>query len=224
MAELISASHLDTNPAKDSFEQADKCRIRPHRNEFYDQNEAYRERTYAHGRPPLMTEFMKGLPSGAKVLDIGCGAGRDLAELRSEGFDCEGIDLSPSLARFAAERSGAPVHVGDFQKIDTFESQFDGLLAVASLLHLSRDSFMPTLQSLKDLLRPDGLLFATMKLGSGQFFDTAGRRFTLVEHNEWREYLRLSGFSILEQEITQSDQTVSSSGHIWIATLAMRNG
>lgn len=197
---------------------------RAHCNDFYDQSAAYRERTFLRGRPPLFDSFMESLPTGAKIIDVGSGAGRDLAELKAAGYECEGVDLSPSLARYAANRSGARVHVGDFRSLAIPDGEFDGAIAIASLLHLLRSEFHPALGNIRRWLRPGGFFLATMKVGTGEIFDETGRRFTLVEPDEWLNFLRTAGFLLVSKQVTLSDQSVSSTGHRWIATLAIKNG
>lgn len=222
----MPASSLRTSEPTESdlLDSVGESQARGHCNDFYDCNTAYRDRTFTHGRPPLFDEFMASLQPGAKVIDFGCGAGRDLAELKSAGFHCEGIDLSHSLARHTTAVTGVPVRVGDFRSLDSADAKFDGALAVASLLHLSRDGFVSALKDIRRWLRVGGFFLATMKVGDGEFFDDAGRRFTLVRQDEWLDYLQTVGFSLLMKRVTNSDQTVSSSGHRWIATLARIDG
>jgi 2-polyprenyl-3-methyl-5-hydroxy-6-metoxy-1,4-benzoquinol methylase len=38
--------------------------------------------------------FASSFPSGSSVLDIGCGSGRDMAILQSQGYEVYGIDSS----------------------------------------------------------------------------------------------------------------------------------
>lgn len=195
-----------------------------HSNAFYDLNSSsYGDRTGSVGFPPLLDRFIEAMPRGGSAVDLGCGAGRDLARLRAANLDCIGYDLSPGLASLARARSGAPVFVADIRAVEIPKGSLDGALAVASLLHLQRQEIQQMLMRIATWLRPSGLLLATMKAGSGSTLDAEGRRFTFVRSTEWRSMLAVAGFEELETSGSRADRDVSSSGHAWIATLARRS-
>jgi len=171
--------------------------------------------------PPLLNEFVGSVPRG-RVVDLGCGAGRDLAAMWREGLDCVGYDLSPQLARLARERSGVPVVVADMRALDFAEASLAGVVAVASLLHLERSEIQSILARVAHWLGPRGLFLATMKQGAGALIDAEGRRFTLVGASEWGAMLAGAGLVEVGSAGSDADGEVSSSGHPWLATLARR--
>ena len=76
---------------------------------FYRGNaEAYagREVTSRHAR---LTAFLALLPPGARILELGCGAGGDTAEMLARGFDVRATDGSPEMAAVASKRIGGIV-------------------------------------------------------------------------------------------------------------------
>lgn len=81
--------------------------------------------------------FYKSIIDGKKVIDLGCGAGRDAAVFVENGFDYTGIDASEGMLKVASER----VPKGKFQKMDFSKTifqngEFDGFWAAASPLHI----------------------------------------------------------------------------------------
>lgn len=89
---------------------------------------AHWEREYS----PQAVEFAKHLKPGAKVLDAGCGSGRDSLFLASQGFDVTGVDISDvgiQKAQVAAEAKGlkATFAVGNLEHIDLADKTFDGV-------------------------------------------------------------------------------------------------
>ncbi|WNJ88523.1 methyltransferase domain-containing protein [Bosea sp. 685] len=78
------------------------------------------------------------LPTGAGVLDIGCGSGLPIArELIARGFDVTGLDGTPAvLALFQRNLPGAPAHLADMREL-ALGRRFAGLLAWDSFFHLS---------------------------------------------------------------------------------------
>ena len=83
---------------------------------------------------PHMDYFQMHLPAHPRVLELGCGAGRDTADMIKRGFDVLPTDGSPEMAREAEARLGIPVKVMLFEELD-MEDAFDGVWAHASLLH-----------------------------------------------------------------------------------------
>lgn len=194
-----------------------------HSNAYYDlQCDAYAARTGVAGTPPLMRAFLAALPPAGEVADLGCGAGRDLALLVEQGMRCVGYDLSPRLAELARVRSGAPVLVADVRSLELPDQSLDGVLAVASLLHLELDEIVGVLARIARWLRPGGVFLSTMKEGGASALDGEGRRFNLVKAAAWEAMLGNAGLHVVGTVGSQADPGVSSSGHSWIAALARR--
>src|SRR3989442_12939005 len=82
--------------------------------QFYESHaDVYAARTLQLSVEVLWTEVASRLKRGACILDVGCGAGRDLKELARRGLEPVGLDYSPALAAKAETHSGRPVRVGD---------------------------------------------------------------------------------------------------------------
>ena len=83
--------------------------------------------------------FLNLLPPQARILELGCGGGRDAAVMIAAGFDVDPTDGTPEIVRIAEERLGRPVRVVHFDKLDALET-YDAVWANASLLHVPRVS------------------------------------------------------------------------------------
>jgi 2-polyprenyl-3-methyl-5-hydroxy-6-metoxy-1,4-benzoquinol methylase len=75
------------------------------------------------------------LPSGAKILDIGCGDGSFLRQARTR-FDCYGIEISEYLANLA-KRDSLKVRVGNFIETDFTGEKYEGITLISLLEHLN---------------------------------------------------------------------------------------
>ena len=84
------------------------------------------------------------LPPGAAILELGCGAGGDSAEMLARGFDVSPTDGSPEMAEVASRRLGRAVATLLFHDLDKLEA-YDGVWANACLLHVPRDELAPIL-------------------------------------------------------------------------------
>ncbi|MDQ2102534.1 class I SAM-dependent methyltransferase [Azospirillum isscasi] len=192
---------------------------------YYEQKaDSYAAMTVAIDTVDRITRFTALLPSGGHVLDAGCGAGRDLIGFKAAGLEAKGLDISHGLAAIAQKNSRLPVSVGDLHYPPFAPASFDGIWAMASLLHIERDNIQSVLCSLYDLLVPCGVLFASVKRGAGLVCDRKGRWFTLYDEASWSCYLRLAGFEIIEalDEPPMIDGDVGSVAPGWISSLARR--
>jgi SAM-dependent methyltransferase len=138
---------------------------------FYRRNaEAYaqREITSRHTR---MTRFLAQLAAGAAILELGCGAGGDTAEMLARGFEVRATDGSPELADIAAKRLGRPVETllfGDLSEGEAYD-------AVSCLLHVPREELADVLTLIWRALRPAGHFYASYKTGEAEGRDTLNR-------------------------------------------------
>jgi SAM-dependent methyltransferase len=165
--------------------------------------------------------FLALLPPAARILDAGCGAGRDLAQFRARGMTAVGLDLSPKLAEFARRHSGCKVVVGDLAAPPTL-GKFDGIWAMASLLHIDRTRIGVALGALRAMLHPGGVLFSSVKRGRGEVVDATGRWFTLYDEDLWSTQLAGAGFEIHEI-IGEPPVTGTATGTVspgWISCMA----
>ncbi|MBV5273652.1 MAG: class I SAM-dependent methyltransferase [Lamprocystis purpurea] len=132
--------------------------------------------TLAVDMAPLYARFLPHLPVGGRILDAGCGSGRDALAFRERGYAVTAFDASAELAALAAAHLGQPVQVLRFQDLERTQA-FDGIWACASLLHVPGAELPEVLRRLAMALRPGGVLYASFKYGSGER-EHHGRRFT----------------------------------------------
>lgn len=193
--------------------------------DYYEKySDEYASATMAIDTSDRIARFASFLPTGARVLDAGCGAGRDLLALQATGLRVEGLDNSPRLAAIARNRSGLRVTVGDLQDPPFPLASFDGLWAMASLLHFEPNEIVGVLVSLQCILRPGGFFFASVKRGAGQVQDNDGRWFTLYDEVTWGDLLERAGFDIIEivGEPPSAHNATGSVSPGWVTSLARR--
>lgn len=145
--------------------------------------QAYFDATQGVDMAPLYAHFTPLLPPGARVLDAGCGSGRDALAFQRMGFAVEAFDASPELAALAQAHTGLPVRVMSFQQMadamgNAWHARFDGIWACASLLHVPEADQARVWHSLINALKPGGVLYASYKLGEGESTDALGHHFT----------------------------------------------
>jgi SAM-dependent methyltransferase len=140
---------------------------------FYRSNaQAYAARAIAPHR--RLTRFLALLRPGATVLELGCGAGADSAQMLAAGFDVSPTDGSPELAAEASRRLGRPVETLLFHDLDKVEA-YDGVWANACLLHVPRSELKQVLSLIWRALKPGGHFYASFKAGEEEGRDTLDR-------------------------------------------------
>jgi SAM-dependent methyltransferase len=98
-----------------------------------------------------------------KVVEIGCGNGRDAVEILKRTSDYLGIDISEELIRLAREK----VPHGRFEVVDIIDFEFpkklDAVFAFASLIHVNKEEFRTILERIYDVLNPGGVIYLSLK-------------------------------------------------------------
>lgn len=182
---------------------------------FYDQNaRAFFARTHDLDMTHLYEPFLTRVRSGGRILDAGCGSGRDLKAFEQRGFEVVGIDASENMAQLARQHAGAVVHHLRFQDV-AWRDEFDGVWACASLLHVPRPELPGVLTLLAAALRPGGFLYMSFKLGTAERLAN-GRMFTDLDREGLDELLAVVGVLVpVEVWITRRVQA-GREGERWL--------
>ncbi len=167
----------------------------------------YHARTFSADPSVFLSPFVLHLPLQARILDIGCGSGRDLLWLKQRGFEPTGLERSASLARLARSHSGCPVIEGDLEGFDYSTGAWNAVMMVGSLVHVPHGRLAATLQKiLSDICSP-GAVLLTLKEGDGFIRRADGRIFYLWEDAALRKI-----FSELDLETASFSRNASAIG------------
>lgn len=159
---------------------------------------AFWEGTKDHDVSQNYQALLAALPAqkGLRILDLGCGPGRDLLYFKSQGHSPTGLDGSPSFCEMAKKLSGCPVLNQNFLKLKLEPSSFDGVFANASLFHVPKQELPRVLAELKTALVPQGILFSSSPRGNAEGW--SGERYgTYMEFEEYQQILKVAGFEPL---------------------------
>lgn len=127
--------------------------------------------------------FLERLTPGSRVLELGCGSGRDAEAMLRAGFIVDATDGVPEMAEKAEARLEQPVRVMRFDELDAVEA-YDAVWANASLLHVPRSALAGVLERVFRALRPGGFHFASFKAGGQEGRDRLGRYFNYLAASE----------------------------------------
>ncbi len=142
--------------------------------------------------------------SSKKILDVGCGPGRDGLILKQNSKEVVCIDASEEMVRLARTR-GLDAEVADFLNLPFDNNSFDGVWAYTSLLHVSKEQITFALQEVRRVLKPKGIFGIGMIEGDKQEYRTSTkvsepRLFSFYSRQELEKLLADNNFEILYSE------------------------
>jgi SAM-dependent methyltransferase len=178
-----------------------------------------------HRRPPLLVEWLQHLPADARLLDLGCGGGRDAGDLAQRGFRVAGVDRTRALLSAGRRRyRSMPLVRADLRNLPFQPRSFDGLWAAASLMHLPKPDARRILTDLCQLVPPGGLFAATVTYGvrSRLVMDgwLPGRYIARWKKDELARAVRRAGWTILELRMVTNRERRGR----WLNLLAQKPG
>lgn len=145
--------------------------------EFYQANaDSFFNDTVNVDMQSLYIPFTQALPTNARILDAGCGSGRDSKAFLDMGFNVEAFDASSEMVKHATIHTGLNVSLCSFAEFDK-SNCYDAIWACASLLHVAENELPEALASLNRSLKIQGIWYMSFKYGDCQRVKD-GRTFT----------------------------------------------
>ena len=162
--------------------------------------EAFRDNTRDHDVSQNIDALLRHIrgPGPYRLLDFGCGPGRDLQRLSEMGHEPTGLDGCPQFVNMARQASGCEVWLQDFLDLALPEAHFDGVFANAVLFHIPSQAIRGVLHQLRDTLKADGVLFCSNPRGNDDEGWNGNRYGVYYRWETWRQLLSEAGFTELE--------------------------
>ncbi len=168
--------------------------------QHYDQNaESFWQGTRDHDvsqNIAALLQHISGEPP-YRILDLGCGPGRDLKAFTALGHVATGVEGSARFAAMARAYSGCTVWQQDFLQLDLPPGHFDGVFANAVLFHVPAQELPRVLRQLQATLKPGGVLFSSNPRGRNDAGWNGGRYGVFHDLEVWRGHMTAAGFTEL---------------------------
>jgi SAM-dependent methyltransferase len=189
--------------------------------DYYDKNATeYSESTIGVDFSATQERFLRYIPSHAKILDFGCGSGRDAKYFLDKGYDVDAIDGSKEFCRLASVYTGITVKQMLFQELASV-NEYDGIWACASILHLQKDDLILVLHKMATALKNTGVIYASFKYGTF-FGERQGRYFTDFNEERLTEILALVPELQYREFWISSDVRPDRSNEKWLNVILSR--
>mgnify|MGYP003385732285 CR=1 FL=1 len=186
--------------------------------DYYDDNaQSFYDSTVNVDMEGLYSKFLPIVGDKGKILDLGCGSGRDAKHFIDLGYEVDAIDASKEMVRLASIKSGLEVrHMTFEQFMPAFK--YDGIWACASLLHVEPNDLKKLFARISKWLNTSGVLYVSFKYGDGVRAKD-GRTFTDMDERLLKGFLHGTDLVLKEFWVTHDQRP--GRNEKWLNALVM---
>jgi len=183
--------------------------------EYYNQNaDMFAQGTRLVDFTVVQERFAKMIPVGSRILDFGCGSGRDTKYFLEKGYRVEATDGSSELCKLASVFAGIEVKEMLFQDLDV-SGKYEGIWACSSILHLSKKELLPVIRKMCDALKDNGVIYTSFKYGDFEG-ERNGRYFTDFTEDTFDKFIKVIQELTIEEEWITSDVRPGRGEEKWL--------
>ena len=183
--------------------------------EYYNQNaDMFAQGTRLVDFTVVQERFRKMFPIGSRILDFGCGSGRDTKYFLEKGYRVEATDGSSELCKLANAFTGIEVKEMLFQDLDA-SGKYEGIWACSSILHLSKKELLPVIRKMCDALKDNGVIYTSFKYGDFEG-ERNGRYFTDFTEDAFDKFIKVIQELTIEEEWITSDVRPGRGEEKWL--------
>ena len=178
---------------------------------YYNEHaDAFSQDTFHVKFTQTQEAFLSLLKPHSRILDFGCGSGRDTRYFLKKGYCVEAIDGSEKMCEIAKEHTGIQVRQMMFQDLSEID-KYDGIWACSSILHLPRKELLVVIPKMFRALKRNGIIYTSFKYGDFEG-NRNGRYFTDFTEESFIEFLeQLKCLKEEKEQFKRTNQTDSNS-------------
>lgn len=156
--------------------------------DYYNQNaDQFVKGTVSVDFKKTQDRFLEAL-SGKRILDFGCGSGRDTKYFIEAGFEVIATDGSEELCKSASEYTGITVKQMLFGELEDID-RYAGIWACSSILHLSKRELIDVFERMTSALCQNGIIYTSFKYGTFEG-ERNGRFFTDFTIENFKNFIK----------------------------------
>ncbi len=171
----------------------------------------------------IYKRFEEHLKPGSRILDLGCGSGRDSKYFLDKGYDVVSLDASEAMCRKTQELTGKEAVHMRIENMN-YENEFDAVWACASMLHVDKGDMIKIFAKVMKALKIDGVFYASWKYGKGEQTRDDGRTFANYTEPKVCDMVYSVSGAVLEDVWTSQDVRTdrTGQGHLWVNVLVKK--
>ena len=190
--------------------------------EYYNENaKVYADSTKHLEFTQLQDKFLSYMEPGARVLDFGCGSGRDTKYFLDRGYKADATDGSAEFVKIASEYAQIEVKQMLFQELDAI-GIYDGIWACSSILHLTRDELVDVFGKMAKALVSRGIVYTSFKYGTEEV-ERNGRYFTDMTEDKIKCLMDKVGMFVIEEMWRTLDVRQGRGNEKWLNLILRKN-
>lgn len=183
--------------------------------DYYNRNvQSFIDGTVSVDFTQIQNVFLELLPKDARILDFGCGSGRDTKYFLDCGYQVEAIDGSMELCRAASEYTGIHVKQMLFQELAEVE-KYDGIWACASILHVKKAELPDIIRKMSLATKENGIIYVSFKYEDYEG-ERNGRYFTDMTEISMKELLAAFPELVVEKQWVTDDVRAGRGDERWL--------
>lgn len=160
-------------------------------------------------------EFENLLHPGSRILDGGCGSGRDSLYFLQKGYIVDAFDPSDEMIRYASEFTGLKIRKMKWEDLEEKDT-YDGIWASASLYHVARHDMKDVFSRIARALKSKGVLFASFRDKKEDFTDEEGRMLTSFDKDTLSAFLSETGLFDIVELSERIDTRKNKQDEVWL--------
>lgn len=159
-------------------------------------------------------------PNG-RIVEVGCGTGRDMAWFEAHSLSVTGLDLSIGMLTYARDQVHGDLCAMNMCHIGFRDEYFDGTWCCASLLHLPKDHAPNALREIYRIMKPNGMLVLSILEGATEGWEAGSafgveRYYARYQVTEMKTMLSENGFCVSDIEASPGNN------RSWLAFVCFR--
>lgn len=183
--------------------------------DYYNRNvQSFIDGTVSVDFTQIQNVFLELLPKDARILDFGCGSGRDTKYFLDCGYQVDAMDGSIELCRAASEYTGIHVKQMLFQELAEVE-KYDGIWACASILHVKKAKLPDIIRKMSLATKENGIIYVSFKYGDYEG-ERNGRYFTDMTEISMKELLAAFPELVVEKQWVTDDVRDGRGDERWL--------
>ncbi len=193
---------------------------------YYEENASNLSKRYESADVTTLHQtLLKTFSPHSKLLEIGCGSGRDASFMQEQGYKVTAIDGSQKMIEKAKTLHPAlEAHLFTIQLphgLDFESHSFDGVYSIATLMHLTKKEIELSIQKIYSLLKEKGKFLFSVSIERDdtdqKCRDPHQRLFSSLSEEEWLRLCTNHGFNPLHTEVTTDG--LGRSGVVWLTCI-----